>query len=261
MRKIGVTEVRKIVKDHNAAVKVIHDLKVTPVPSDIFENIRWNYHITDLKDPLAYRRICREKWQSTYPETDKIVWDNKQKKAITKKFKGIDEGAPAYEWTLKTPMSLLPPTAQVNLYSEDSKFSVDGLIYDINQCDLKGERYLFSSDMKTCQKFWREPAEKNDSSNPFWKPPERRLEENANEIEEGWINSLQKLRCLSQGNFYNEILIGVRKDALMGIFYSTQNSGIGDSVLTSDGRALKDRLTAKARQELVKKNYPSIYPY
>lgn len=240
--KIDAKICQSTITSHNALGKVIYDMKAIPPAEDVFENLRWKYHIDDLADPNAWRKVQR----TQNLKTKMLVWDpsanDGKGAAVQKPQKPVEELEKRnYSHTLKTAVSLLPPTGMVSLYTEAAEIVV-GLIYDIQKCQIK-DKYIFSAHARTSGKWWRTP---DDESPPMFfelsASSQLAMSAQENKMYRATVDMLKQLSKHGVGG-YNELLVGVSKESLVGVFYS----------LKGKENQLLSRLTARARQRLVYK--------
>lgn len=259
MRSVTPDKALDLIARHEALVKVINDTKAPFTKDDILLDARWKYHIDDLKDPFATRKVNRTRLKEK--GLVKVVCRPGEGQAVVIQGKEPDLGVDpntgmAYTHTLKTALSLLPSNGRMKVFGETA-FPLVGLVYDRGACDLKGERYIFTDDASTSGKWWK--SEVNPNAQTIGDPVFQAKQSVQNAVNEHIgtvkLEQVRKLQLAAQTTpGYNEVLGGVSKDSVCAVFFSLQDCA-------NDGvAALATRLIAQSRRKLVKTELQAQIP-
>lgn len=259
MRRVSAEQAVNLIADHDALVKVINDTKAPFTNDDILLDARWKYHIDDLKDPFATRKVNRTRLKEK--GLVKVVCRPGDAEAVVIRGKDPDLNVnpatgQAYTHTLKTALSLLPRNGRMKVYAENS-FPLVGLVYNCKACDLRGERYIWADDASTSGKWWKAEV---DPQAPSIGDPVSRTMQSLKGATEGRAETLplaqvRKLQITARATpSYNEVLAGVSKDSVYAVFFSLQDCA------SNEVAALATRLVAQSRRKLVKTELQAEVP-
>jgi hypothetical protein len=206
---------------------------------DLLQNYRWAPFLHNLNNPRLGREAMREEDATkrsellrsvgepagitgTKPGKFKIDPRTKQATPIDSTKKDISENT--YNYTRKTATSLLPPSGKMAPYdSEDPNLTVTGLLFDLHKSDLRDEKYIFTKDARTVDRWWIGDEQTSIIPN------------DAESI------GLKELKQQQTEHSYNEILTGVNLEGIVGVFYSSK-----------DTRKGLDKLQGIARRQLIR---------
>lgn len=183
---------KQIIADGNA---LAFALRTTDYP--------WNKFIPQLQDPRHQRPnrpIPDHTDRSVRYHPRKGVWE---KRAITH-----DRGEPQITmFTKKICTTLLPTDGQTKLFSPENAPMV-GLLFNASLCDLKDERYIFSENAYTNQKWWLRNTKIDIDKQRTYKGM------SFSDLQKHLVDQRSKDIVPN----HNEVLAGVSQDALIGVF-------------------------------------------
>lgn len=185
-----VFQALELITQENALVKTVS----SPVNMDT----SWTFLLNQFLDPVNSRPV---KQLNGNPDRT-TVWNPLTGEQITNRKIG-PRGAPKPHkvHTKKEAVTLLPSNGKCYLYSVD--FPV-GLMFNLEKCDLKKEKYTWLGNIGSNERFWVG---------------------NKNNPKKNRSVGLQRLRqylreCVSKGQIpkHNELLVGLAKDAISAVF-------------------------------------------
>lgn len=119
-------------------------------------------------------------------------------------------GAPKLtQFTKKTSTTLIPDDGKMHLFTPKHGDSV-GLLFDVRQCHLKDEKYIFPTNANTDSKFWLKNKNQSEAEQALSIPETMSL------------RALQKKLAVDRLNdlipTWNELTIGLSKNGLFAVF-------------------------------------------
>lgn len=183
--------VSELIRTERAAVRVIHAKYTNNGP---------------LRTEL--NRVCRPTTNrgAKGDSTGRDYYNPKTGK-VTTKVVNSHRGATKHtaQFSKKMSASLLPSNGKMHLFKISGKI---GFLYDIDQCHLKDEKYMWTSNAYTDGRWWR--------TEPNYQPSLKR-----SVCLQGMRDANRKTARASKVPSHNEMLIGLSKNAMRAIFSPT----------------------------------------
>lgn len=227
LEEVSLETALKVIKENHGAIKT--------VPSPLSMNAAWLKILPQLADPKHNRPVKKideneiDRSRAYHPKLN--IWETK----IIKDKRGSPKET---IFTKKTDVTLIPTDGKIHLFTPILPKYQDtvAMLFDLRQCDLKNEKYIFPTNANNNKKWWLK---------------RKKLSEDKHEIMQGISlkqlkNTLAKARKNNIILKHNDILAGLSKASLVGIV-ATKNE-------------LFARLNALTKQNLVKKKLKKQVP-
>lgn len=215
-------EVDELIKKGDSLIKIINaDIKKKN-PEDVRLLKEIKYPATERVRPYTAESKGKQydrEWVLNPKDVDRTDRTKMENPPYGKRELSHPQGAAKPEgwgYTQKTATSLLPPNGKMRFAGGDRSYIV-GLMFDVNKCELKDEKYIFEASARTVTRWWI----KQKGKDALWDYREFSqksipLKELKKKLEDG-AHKGKIPKCV------NEILACVSKEALCGLFITHED--------------------------------------
>lgn len=216
---VSSSEALSCIREMNGLVKMV---SVRPDSERCF-----NHLVKQLETPESYRptkTLPRNIYRHRLFNPKTGEW---QYRPVEEQDRG---GIKFTEYTKKTALSLLPSDGVSKLFTPKHGFPL-GFVFDLRQCNLKDEKYIFAANAETDKKWWLKQSGMDEAT-----PPGTRALTLTTLRER-----LTAARARHQVPEWNEVLAGLSKRALKGLLIV--NNTLENRLLALDAKLkIMDRL-------------------